>query len=113
MKIPALLPLGAAFVLGSAFDGYAQNVFLHWPLVPGPSGYVGPHMPGGAGPTSGRQQPARSPMQWVPPGAQNRAPDRAEAAISPGEPDETGRIGPTNQVRRDSNGRLLPTYYPR
>jgi hypothetical protein len=34
-------------------------------------------------------------------------------SAGPGEPDETGRIGPTVQLERDADGKVLPPYYPR
>jgi hypothetical protein len=109
MKTPVLLPLGAALVLGTAAAASAQDVIVYWPLVPGPSGYVGPHMPG-SWPTSRYQQPIRPPMPQMRVGAQVRTPDHA--TLRPGEPDETGRIGPTARFKRDADGKLWPTYHP-
>jgi hypothetical protein len=70
MKVPVLLPLGAAFVLGSVPATYADSVFFTWPLVPGPAGYLGPFMYG-RGPTVGQQQP-RPRMYQAPARIQSR-----------------------------------------
>lgn len=97
MKVSVLLPLGAAFVLGSVPVTYAANLFFIGPLGPGP---YRPLMPG-PGPTT-YQAPPR--LQCCP---------YDRVALSPGEPDEDGRIRPTVQVERGVDGKLLPTYHPR
>lgn len=109
MKI-ALLPIGVVFAFGGVAGACAQDVFLHVPLVPGPSGSVGRSTPA-PGPTAGRQQSIGSPTASS--SMQNRTPDRVEMPVRLGERDETGRIGPSVRAGRDADGRLLPTYRPR
>ena len=99
MKAPVALVLGVALALGSA-AAYADALLFTVPLVPGPSG-TRPN----AGPQPARIQPLPNP--------QYRTPDRPPIAVGPGEPDETGRIGPTVQVERGPDGKLLPTHHPR
>jgi len=100
----AVLALGAALVLGGAAAAHGE-IILFLPIFPGPSGYVGPHMP--SRPTAALQPPVR--ITSEPP---LRARDRAPL-LPPGEPDETGRIGPTAHVEHDADGKILPTYRPR
>ena len=100
-----MLALGAALALGSASAAQADFI-LFWPIFPGPSGYVGPHMP--SRPTAAPQPPARRITSEPPIRARDRAPD-----LPPGEPDETGRIGPTALVEHDADGKILPTRRPR
>jgi hypothetical protein len=87
-----------------------NGFFFNWPVIPGPSGYLGPFMPVSR-PVAGPQQPIRPPVYQAPVSAQYHTYIRG--AVSPGEPDETGRIGPTAQFERDADGKLLPTYTPR
>jgi hypothetical protein len=110
MKAPLLLPFGTALALGSAAAAYADKVILFWPLIPGPSGYLGPHMPGSR-PTSVAPLPIRRAMPQASVSARNHMPDRVP--LPAGELDETGRIGPTVPFERDADGKLLPTYPPR
>jgi hypothetical protein len=110
MKVPILLAAGAACLLGGVPAAHANSgVFFDWPLVPGPSGYRGPFLP--------VVRPRAVPPQPIPPPFAI-APVRVRygpyvPAVSPGERDETGRIGPTAQFERDAEGKLLPTYPPR
>ncbi len=108
MKIPALLLPGAAVMLGIGSAVYADGVILNWPLVPGPSGYLGPFVPGTGRPAQ-QAPPPRRPMQ-APVTIRSRTPDEPDTARRPGKPDETGRIGPTVRAERDADGKLLPTY---
>jgi hypothetical protein len=111
MKVPVLLSLGAALVFVGVPAAYADSVvFINWPIIPGPSGYLGPFMPVSR-PAAGAQQPIRPLVYQAPVSAQYHTYIRA--AVSPGEPDETGRIGPTAQFERGADGKLLPTYTPR
>jgi hypothetical protein len=111
MKVAALLSLGAVLLLAGMPPAYADNgMFLNWPLIPGPSGYLGPFMPVSR-PPPGRQHPIRPPVYQAPVSVQYSA--HPLVAVSPGEPDETGRIGPTEPFERDADGKLLPTYTPR
>ena len=111
MKVPVLLSLGAALVFVGVPPACADNrMFLNWPLIPGPSGYLGPFMPVSR-PVAGGQHPMRPPRYQAPVSAQYHT--HIRVAVSPGEPDETGRIGPTAQFERDADGKLLPTYTPR
>lgn len=103
-----VLLLGAALALGSTAAAHADVIFF-LPLVPGPSGYVGPYMP--SRPTAAPQPPVRRITSEAPVRARDRIIDRVP--LPPGEPDETGRIGPTAQVERDADGKILPTYPPR
>lgn len=113
MKKP-LPVLGAVLVLGFsvvATGGRTQEVMFNWQLVPGPSGYRGPLAPA-PNPTF-RQGPPARPLAQQPPAVRITAPDRMATTPGHGEPDETGRIGPTVQADRDADGKLLPTHAPR
>jgi hypothetical protein len=52
-------------------------------------------------------------MQPMPTRERDRTAEHAQPTVGPGEPDETGRIGPTVQSERGADGKLLPTHRPR
>jgi hypothetical protein len=109
MKVPVVIALGGALLFVGAPVAHADSgLFLNWPLVPGPSG--GPFTPMSR-PTAGPPQPISPPSYVAPVRGQYRPAHRP--AVSLGERDETGRIGPSSRGERDSDGRLLPTYTPR
>jgi hypothetical protein len=112
MKGPVLPSLiGALVLIGVAVVAHADSgVFVNWPLVPGPSGYLGPFMPVSR-PAAGPQQPIQRPVYQAPVSVQYHA--YVHASVRPGEPDETGLIGPTAKFERDADGKLLPTHMSR
>lgn len=112
MKMPTLLSLGMALMFGTEAAAYAQGTTFVWPPVHGPAIQFGPFTPGPRR-VYRAPQPTRPLVQYPPPGVQSRPPARAETTLVHGEPDETGRIGPTFHATRDADGKLLPTYSAR
>jgi hypothetical protein len=111
MKCPVLSLLIAALVfIGVAVAHADSGVFVNWPLVPGPSGYLGPFMPVSR-PAAGPQQSIQRPVYQAPVSVQYHP--YVYASVRPGEPDETGLIGPTAKFERDADGKLLPTHMSR
>jgi len=104
--------LGAVLMLGGTTVLSAEHVVLGQPGVPGPWGYFGPNIPG-PGPRVQPAQPTPPPTPQPQIVRPRRAFEEAEPGLGHGERDETGRIGPTASLRRDAEGKLLPTYTPR
>jgi len=106
-----LLSIACAAMLGVAVAGgaRAEGVMFHWPLVPGPSGYLGPVPRGPASTQRNIYVPPQSPTGVT----LRQQPDAKRWPVEPGEPDETGRIRPTVRAERDESGKLAPTRQPR
>jgi hypothetical protein len=111
MNTKLALLTSCALLLGTmtAEHAAADGVLFNYQLVPGPSGYRGP-LPRQAGPVQG--QPAPPVLRQPPVTVDRRYADRPWIDVGPGEPDETGRVGPTVQTERDPDGKLPPTYRP-
>lgn len=124
MKKLLMPALGAAFALGVPLLASAQV------MVPGQPGWTTSNrtLPPGSPGLSPQNVPSPSPFSTVPPPPLSQTPfigqhgelNRAEPEFAlPGEPDASGRIGPTIDRQRarftgerGPDGKLLPTYLP-
>lgn len=126
--------LGAAFVLGAPHIAAADSlVQLGQLMVPGMPGYTTENrtLPPGSPGISSMNRPSLPPAYLGPPAAPPPAPYSTRIGgpgelnqappelVGPGEPDASGRIGPTaDRTRarfageRGPDGKILPTYVP-